>query len=132
VSTRLVGALIMTHSDDDGLVLPPRLAPKHVVILPDEMQKNLFDRALALREENTRRIDSLDDFRAFFPKDEAKIFSGGFALCHFTEGDETMQQVLAELKVTPRCIPVDAEDEPGKCIFTGQPSARRAVFAKAY
>ena len=34
VSTRLIGALLMTHSDDDGLVLPPRLAPKHVVILP--------------------------------------------------------------------------------------------------
>jgi prolyl-tRNA synthetase len=96
------------------------------------MQNNLFQRALALREENTRRIDTLADFRAFFPKDEEKTISGGFALCHFTEGDETMKQILAELKVTPRCIPLEGDDEPGKCLFTGQPSRRRAVFAKAY
>jgi prolyl-tRNA synthetase len=43
-----------------------------------------------------------------------------------------MKQILAELKVTPRCIPLEGADEPGKCIFTGQPSNRRAVFAKAY
>jgi prolyl-tRNA synthetase len=238
VSTRLVGALIMTHGDDDGLVLPPRLAPQHVVILPiyrnDEergpvmeycqklraevaaqqydgaavrvllddrdlpradkkwqqvkrgvpvivevgprdvqgdalmpkrrdaapgekkpaisrgefvstiaaelaaMQQNLFDKALAFRQEHTRTITNRDEFVEYFtPKkaDNPEIH-GGFAVCHFTEGPET-EAVLAKLKVTIRCIPIN--DEPGfetetsgACIFTGQPTTRRAVFAKAY
>ncbi|MBI3468732.1 MAG: proline--tRNA ligase, partial [Planctomycetes bacterium] len=232
VSTRLVGALIMTHSDDDGLILPPRLAPAHVVILPitradsdqqvvfdycrklerelaalpyddgrvrvvfdardirggekswqhvkrgvplrvevgprdiendsvfvgrrdqspkekrsiprgqfvaevpallDEIQQDLFDRAAKLRESCTREIDSLADFEAFFtPKNEEQPeIHGGLALCHWSEGPE-VQDVLKRLKVTIRCIPLEGEDRPGKCIFTGRESARRAVFAKAY
>lgn len=231
VSTRLVGGLIMTHSDDDGLVLPPRLAPAHVVILPlyrndderravleycdslkqeleaqryddspvrvktddrdirggekkwqhvkrgvpllatvgprdlesnavfidrrdqggkgagvpraefvssidatlTEMQAGLFQRALAMREAATQKIDSLDEFRAYFtPKDEKNPeIHGGFALCHFVESDE-MEAILKDLKVTVRCVPLEGDDEPGKCIFTGQPSQRRGVFAKAY
>lgn len=230
VSTRLVGALIMTHGDDDGLVLPPKLAPRHVVILPiyrndderpavleyaeslksalraarydeqrvavqiddrdlrggekrwqhvkrgvplivevgprdieknnvfvtrrdtgekgpvgreefvatvverlDQIQSNLFERALRLREENTREIDTLDDFRAFFtPKNQEKPeIHGGFAICHFHECDELAAE-LKRLKVTIRCVPLDAEPEPGQCVVTGKPSTRRAVFGKAY
>jgi prolyl-tRNA synthetase len=231
VSTRLVGGLIMTHSDDDGLVLPPRLAPKHVVLLPiyrsdeeraavleyvnklkseleaqrydggpvrvmiddrdirggekkwhhvkrgvplrvevgprdiaddavmvarrdssekgektpraqfvanvaallAEMQMGLFQRAVALRAENTRNIDALDEFKAYFTsknQDEPEIH-GGFAMCHYVE-DPSVNALLKELKVTIRCLPLDAPAEPGKCLFTGRPSARRAVFAKAY
>jgi prolyl-tRNA synthetase len=229
VTTRLVGALVMTHSDDDGLVLPPKLAPAQVVIMPiaksdDEragvleyceklrqelaaqqydgepvrvridardsrdrkwqwvkkgvpvrleigprdiaddtlmpgrrdsndkpnkvsrgdfvtnigklladIQKSLFDRALAARQEATVRIDSLAEFEKYFtPKDEKNPeIHGGFAYCHFVDSQE-MNETLKALKVTIRCIPVDAAEEPGKCIFTGQPSTRRAVFAKAY
>ena len=232
VSTRLVGGLLMTHSDDDGLVLPPRLAPKHVVILPiyrnddekskvleycdrlkqdlqqqpfatghvrvlvddrdlrggeknwqhikrgvplrmevgprdveghavflgrrdqsvkdkksvprdeivanvaqllDEIQNGLFQKALEMREENTTQIDSLDDFKAYFtPKDENKSeIHGGFAWCHWSEGPE-VEEIIKDLKVTIRCVPLDQNDEPGTCIFTGKPSERRAVFAKAY
>ncbi len=231
VSTRMVGGLIMTHADDDGLVLPPRLAPAHIVILPifrndeekaevmpycaqleqelaaesyageqvrlridnrdirggekkwqwvkrgvpirvevgprdvaangtfvarrdvgskgapmprgeliskvasllDEIQHGLFQRAAQLREAATVRIDNLSNFEAFFtPKNEEQPeIHGGFALCHFVDSPE-IEETLKRLKVTIRCVPLAGEDEPGKCIFTGKPSQRRGVFAKAY
>jgi prolyl-tRNA synthetase len=232
VSTRLIGGLIMTHADDDGMVIPPRLAPKHAVILPiyrsdeerslvleyckslqaelqtlvydgvplrvmlddrdlrggeknwqhikrgvplrmeigprdvasqsvflgrrdrgvkdkvsvprgelvstilallDEMQQGLHERALALRSTHTHDLDSADDFRDFFTaknSDKPEIH-GGFALCHWAETPE-VDEILKDLKVTIRCVPLDDNDEPGTCIFTGKPSSRRAVFAKAY
>jgi prolyl-tRNA synthetase len=225
VSTRLIGGLIMTHSDDDGLVLPPKLAPAHVVILPiyrddsersqvlpfcealktdltaqrfddepvrvriddrdirggekkwqwikrgvplrvevgprdvaagnvfaarrdtgekgegvsrsefvvnvaaalGQIQQDLFDRAAQARAEATVTIDSLAEFEAFF----AESAAGGFAHCHFVDSPE-MEAKLKALKATVRCVPVDAPDEPGKCLFTGQPSPRRGLFARAY
>jgi prolyl-tRNA synthetase len=230
VSTRLVGAVIMTHSDDDGLILPPRLAPKQAVLLPiwrsdedraqvlpyceslrreleaqqfagepvrvllddrdmrggeknwqhikrgvplrlevgprdiakdgvflarrdtgdkrgvgrgellatvsdllAEVQQGLFDRALALREEHTRRLTDLDEFRAFFTpaNEERPEIHGGFALAHFSDGPET-EEILKELKVSIRCLPFDAPDEEGTCLFTGRPTRTQGVFAKAY
>ncbi|HUT09493.1 MAG TPA: proline--tRNA ligase [Thermoguttaceae bacterium] len=232
VSTRLIGGLLMTHGDDDGLVLPPRLAPVHVVILPiyrndeersavmeyctslkheleardfhgspvrvklddrdirggekvwqyikrgvplrlevgprdiqsgsvflgrrdqppkaksgvprgefvanvpallDEIQQNLFDRALELRESVIRPIDDLAEFEAFFtPRNAEKPeIHGGLAMCHFVDTPE-IEETLKRLKTTIRCIPLQGEDEDGKCIFTGRPSKRRGVFAKAY
>ena len=225
VSTRLIGGLIMTHSDDDGLVLPPQLAPAHVVMLPlyrnDEdratvlpyceslkaeltaqsydhepirvridnrdlrggdkkwqwikkgvplivevgprdiaegkvmvkrrdqegkgeaipraelvataasrlaaIQQNLFDRAAKLRTEATIHIDSLAKFEEYF----AETAPGGLAYCHFVESD-VMEAKLKELKVTVRCVPLDAPEEPGKCLFTSAPSTKRGVFAKSY
>ena len=56
---------------------------------------------------------------------------GGFAWCHWSEGPE-VEEIIKDLKVTIRCVPLDQNDEPGTCIFTGKPSERRAVFAKAY
>ena len=232
VSTRLVGGLIMTHGDDDGMIVPPRLAPQHVVILPvlrgddssaavmeychtlksqieaesfngqpvrvtldardirggektwqhikrgvplrveigprdmegdhcfvgrrdqppkqkesipraqfvstlaeqlQNMQQQLFDRALQAREEATRDIDNLDEFRDFFtPKNpEQPEIHGGLARCHFSEGEE-MSAILKELKVSLRCVPLESEREDGECIFSKRPSHRRAIFAKAY
>jgi prolyl-tRNA synthetase len=230
VSTRLIGGLIMTHSDDDGLVCPPKLAPKHIVLLPiyrndeerssvlpyvqslkqeleaqqfagskirvhiddrdirggeknwyhikrgvplraeigpkdiakngvflarrdtgekggvdraelvatisnrlQEIQDNLFARALKLREDNTRTFDKLDEMLAWFtPKNpnEPEIH-GGFALCHFTEGKE-VDELLKSHKLTIRNVPLNLEEIPGKCIFTGQPTNKRAIIAKAY
>ena len=228
VSTRLIGGLIMTHSDDDGLVLPPKLAPAHAVILPIyktdeeraevlayceslkselqaeqydgesvrvriddrdlrggekkwqwvkrgvpmrievgprdvasdgafvarrdvggkgqgtpraelvggiaktlvEIQQALFDRAKTSRDESSVVIDSLADFEAFFADDQP----GGLAYCHFTDGPE-MEAKCKELKVTPRCVPLEpllGDDGPGECLFTGNPSPKRAVFARAY
>lgn len=232
VSTRLVGGLVMTHSDDDGLVLPPRLAPKQIVLLPilrsdddkatvlpycqkvkqeleaqsydwrpiqvlvderdlgggvkkwhhvkrgvpliaevgpkdlakdgvflarrdtgekkpvpreqlvseaplmlAEIQKNLFARAVKLREDNTRTITDLNEFKAYFtPKnkseDKAEIH-GGFAMCHFVDGPE-VDAVIKDLKVTVRCIPINDNGGEGTCLFSGKSGAKRAVFAKAY
>jgi prolyl-tRNA synthetase len=229
VSTRLIGGLVMTHGDDDGLALPPKLAPSHIVILPihrndeeksqvmpycvtlerelaaqsyagepirvkidnrdirggekkwqwvkrgvpirveigprdiaggkvfygrrdssgkfeaprdifvahvsktlDEIQQALYQRAVQAREAATVRIDSLKEFEEYFAsKDEEQSDSGGLAYCHFVESPE-MDEKLKTLKVTVRCVPLNAEAEPGKCLFTGQPSQWRGVFAKAY
>jgi len=230
VSTRLIGALIMTHSDDDGLVLPPRLAPTQVVVMPiyrDDAQKaevmqycnalkariakefyadepirveidgrdmrggdkkwyhvkrgvpirievgpkdmanqaafvarrdtqqsssmpidqlvqtigsqlasiqnDLFSKALAMREANTVELASEADFRAFFqPDDEqGRSVGGGFAKCWFSSEDE-VQPLLDELKVTIRCIPLDAPKGPGKCFLTGKNAESQAIFAKSY
>ncbi|MFA5688400.1 MAG: proline--tRNA ligase [Kiritimatiellales bacterium] len=227
VSTRLIGGLIMTHGDDDGMIMPPRLAPAHVVILPiirkeadydaimkycndtagmlraqlydgrpvevvvdardinagekgwqwvkkgipvrveigprdmengsvfvarrdkgpkekygqsreefaasisgvlEEMQRNLFERALKYREEHTREIDSWDEFVAFF-----KDGCGGFALAHWDGTPETEAKINEELSVTIRCIPFDYEQSgAGSCIVSGRPSKGRVVFAKSY
>jgi prolyl-tRNA synthetase len=88
---------------------------------------------LKLREENTRTIDTLDDFLAYFtPKSEDKPeIHGGFALCHYSEGPD-LDEFLKKHKVTIRCIPLRGGEEAGKCFLTGGPSAKRAVFAKAY
>ncbi len=232
VSTRLIGGLIMTHSDDDGFILPPRLAPKHVVITPiyrndeertavlesvkalaaelktqpfgdgrveveiddrdlpggekkwfhvkrgtpirleigprdlaanavsmsrrdkgpkdratvsraeivaliaptlEDIQRGLFEKALAMRTANTREITDRKEFDAFFtPKNGDKPeIHGGFALCPFVD-DKRIEETLKELKVTVRCIPLDQERKPGKCIFTGVETDRWAIFAKAY
>ncbi len=227
VSTRLVGALIMTHSDDDGLVLPPRLAPKQIVILPiikgddtrqsvldfcqalkedlesqyyadgtvrvmiddrdmrggekkwyhvkrgvplrvevgprdiennqvfvgrrdtgesqsqdrddfvagiagtlEAFQQGLFDRALKLRVDNTREIHSLQDFEEYFSEENEE--QGGFASCHFVEGDQQVLDIIAKYKVTIRCMPLEDNERAGTCIFTGKPSSRRAIFGRAY
>lgn len=217
-STRLMGALIMTHSDDDGLVLPPNLAPYQVVIVPiykndaqlseineavgkitaalkaegisykydnadnkrpgfkfadyelkgvpvrlaigaqdleagtvelfrrdtkekmsiplegiekyikdllPKMQQNIFDKALAYRQSVTREVNSYDEFKE-------EIEKGGFLLCHWDGTPETEEKIKEETKATIRCIPLDGDKTPGKCMVTGRPSAQRVVFARAY
>jgi prolyl-tRNA synthetase len=233
VSTRLIGTLIMTHADDDGLVLPPRVAPTQVVIIPiipkeeqraailaacrtlaeqigaedfhrepvrvevdardttggnktwewikkgvpirveigprdleagtvfvgrrdqgprekqsypkdsfaaevpellQAIQDAIYARALGFQREHTRVIDAKDEFYAFFtPQNEAKPeIHGGFALAHWNGSAELEAKIKEELKVTIRCIPFERSPEPGTCIFTGEPSAQRVVFAKSY
>jgi prolyl-tRNA synthetase len=103
-----------------------------------EIQDTLLARARALRDENTRTIDNREEFiRYFTPKNEEKPeIHGGFALCHYAE-DPAVAQLLGDLKVSIRCLPLagqiaGGERAPGKCIFTGKPSPGRAVLAKAY
>ena len=232
VSARLVGTLLMAHGDDDGLVLPPRIAPTQIVILPvatkeesrprimeacdnlalqlrgkyfadlplevevdrrdlgggvknwewikkgvpvrieigprdleknslvvsrrdqpvktkgsmsiqefvavapeilNSIQQNLLERAREFREVNTRKIDSKEEFYDFFtPKNSAKPeIHGGFAFAHWNGSREIEEQIKNDLKVTIRVIPLQGS-EPGRCIFTGEPSVRRVIWAKAY
>lgn len=219
VSTRLMGALVMAHSDDNGLVLPPKLAPIQVVIIPiyrseddlskiswvvfnelipkfealgisvkydnsdhqrsgwkfaeyelkgvpvrlalgmrdlengtievarrdtlskeskpiegiveylkgllNEIQANIFDKALKFREENTFNVDTWDEFKE-------QIEKGGFIMAHWDGTAETEAKIKEETKATIRCIPLVGIEESGKCVYSGNESARRVVFARAY
>ena len=218
VSTRLMGALIMTHSDDNGLVLPPKLAPIQVVIIPiykndeqlalisekvnpivdelrrrgisvkyddadnkrpgfkfadyelkgvpvrlaigardlengtvevmrrdtleketisiesieekiekllEDIQANIFKKAYDYREAHTTIVDSYEEFKE-------KIEEGGFILAHWDGTIETEEKIKEETKATIRCIPLDGDKTPGKCMVTGRPSAQRVIFARAY
>ena len=218
VSTRLIGALVMAHSDDDGLVLPPRLAPIHSVVVPiwkgeekgavsetarrahdaiaaegvavrlddreqyspgykfhewelrgvpvrveigpkdvqkgqavlvrrhdrsksfvplaelagavrkalDEVQKALYDRALASRRARTFEVDNYEEFRR-------KIEDpGGFLWCGWCGSPECEERIQEETKATIRCIPLEGKEEAGRCVLCGGASPRRVVFAKAY
>jgi prolyl-tRNA synthetase len=98
----------------------------------EEIQKALFQRALEFREANTHRVTSLDEFRELFhSSDEETSTQGGFAWCHWSE-DPAMYNVLDELRVTIRGVPLEQAAEPGTCIFTGKPSRQVAIFARAY
>ena len=218
VSTRLMGALIMTHSDDNGLVLPPHLAPIQVVIVPiyktadqlkviddkvapvvdalramgvsvkydnadnkrpgfkfadyelkgvpvrlalgardiengtievmrrdtlekqtvefagienyvknllEEIQNNIFNKALKHRESMTTTVETYDEFKE-------QIEKGGFILAHWDGTPETEEKIKEETKATIRCIPLDGDKTPGRCMVTGRPSAQRVVFARNY
>lgn len=218
VSTRLIGALVMSHSDDNGLVLPPKLAPIQVVIVPiyrkpeeleaitevvdgiikdlkakdisvkyddrdtqkpgfkfaewelkgvpvrlaigprdlangtievarrdtleketlqiegiankiehllEQIQINIYQKAYDFREQNTFVVDDWDEFKE-------KVKAGGFILAHWDGTAETEQKIKDKTKATIRSIPIDGKMEEGKCIFTGNPSNQRVVFARAY
>ncbi|MBK9504442.1 MAG: proline--tRNA ligase [Chitinophagaceae bacterium] len=218
VSTRMMGALIMAHSDDDGLVIPPRLAPLHVVIVPifknaeqlaaitekadaiikelkalniivkfddsdtakpgwkfaeyelkgvpvrvamgmrdvenntveiarrdtkekttvanenlgayiqdllEKIQQNMYDKALAFRTANTFVIDTWDAFTA-------QIEKGGFIYAHWDGTSETEDKIKELTKATIRCIPMDGVEEAGTCVYSGKPSNKRVLFARAY
>lgn len=219
VSTRLMGALIMAHSDDHGLVIPPKLAHTQVVIVPiyknkeqldqisgkalqikealqakgitvkyddrdthkpgwkfseyefkgvpvrlalgprdmenntieiarrdtlekqirpagtiagevervlEDIQKNLYTKALAFREANSHKVDSWEAFKNILDD------KGGFIYAHWDGTAETEQKIKEETRATIRVIPLDAEPEEGKCVYSGKPSAGRVVFARAY
>ena len=219
VSTRLIGGLIMTHSDDFGLVLPPKLAPIQVVIVPiykgeeqleaisekvnvfvkefrkkgisvkfddrdtfrpgakfaeyelkgvpvriafgardlenntvevarrdtlekqtvsqdevvdyiedllNQIQENLFDRAIEYRSNHTTEVETFDAFKEVIEN------KGGFVLAHWDGTEETEDKIKEITKATIRCIPNDAKSEAGVCVFTGNPSTKKVLFAKAY
>ena len=219
VSTRLMGALVMTHSDDQGLVLPPSLAPIQVVIVPiykneeqleaitsevdvlvkafkklnisvkydnrttqkpgfkfaewelkgvpvriaigpkdlengtfevarrdiltkevvskdgivtyisdllEQIQKDLFQKALNYRNSRIAEVNSFEEFKTVLNGE------GGFVSAHWDGTAETEEKIKELTKATIRCIPLDRVEEAGSCVFTGNPSSGRVLFAKAY
>ncbi len=219
VSTRLIGGLVMTHSDDQGLVLPPKIAPLQVVIVPiykgdeqkaaidvkvkefmqsfkaagirvkyddsdnqrpgwkfaeyelkgvpiriaigardlennqveiarrdtkekssvsmdgltntvstllEEIQSNLFERAKQYRDEHITKAESWDEFVQILDT------KAGFVAAHWDGTPETEEKIKELTKATIRCIPLNNEQEAGKCILTGNPSTQRVFFARAY
>jgi prolyl-tRNA synthetase len=102
--------------------------------LLDEIQQNIFRRAEASRNENTREIDDREDFYRFFTPTnvEKPEIHGGFALSHWCGDASCEAKIKEELAVTIRCIPLDNPAEKGRCICCGKPSGERVVFAKAY
>jgi len=102
--------------------------------LLEAMQQNLLERARQFRDANTRVMDSKEEFYAFFTaKNSAKPeIHGGFALAHWNGSREVEEQIKNDLKVTIRCVPFDEAPESGICIFTGEPSRQRVVWAKSY
>jgi prolyl-tRNA synthetase len=219
VSTRLMGALIMAHSDDSGLIIPPKLAPIQVVIVPiyrsdeelakisevvdsliakfkarnisvkydnrdtqrpgfkfaeyelkgvpvrlamggrdiengtveivrrdtkekqtisrenldiyvenllEEIQKNIYTKALNFRQEKTTEVNSYEEFK------EVLDSKGGFIYAHWDGTPETEKRIKDETKATIRCVPLNNKQETGNCILTGNPSAQRVIFARAY
>jgi len=127
-----VGARNRSHKD--RFSMPRAEFAEKIPQLLDEIQEGLLERARGFREENTVRIDSKDEFYDFFtPRNADKPeIHGGFALCHWSGGADVEEQIKSDLNVTIRCIPLDAPEEEGKCVISGEPSRRRVVFAKAY
>ena len=140
------GGVVMVARRDrpvkDKTSMPRGEFVARIVEILGEMQAGLFERARAFRDENTRVIDSRADFDAFFSeKGGDKEISGGFALAHWSGDPAVEAEVKDKYKVTIRCIPTggfdgapwaDALAGEGRCIFTGNPSPQRVVFAKSY
>ena len=98
---------------------------QHVKALLEEIQANIYKKALALRESKTTTADTYDEFKE-------KIEQGGFILAHWDGTSETEEKIKEETKATIRCIPLDGDKTPGKCMVTGRPSAQRVIFARNY
>jgi prolyl-tRNA synthetase len=100
--------------------------PDKVENLLDEIQQNLYNKALAFREENTRKADTWEEFVDIIEN------KGGFVSAHWDGTTETEDLIKEKTKATIRCIPFDNPQENGTCILTGKPSKERVLFAKAY
>ena len=100
---------------------------EHVAALMEQIQQNIYKKALDFRNANTYKVDSWDEFKQ-------KIEEGGFLLCHWDGTKETEAKIQEETKATIRGIPIDSFvcEEEGKCVYSGKPSKRRVIFAKSY
>ncbi|MEL7588122.1 MAG: proline--tRNA ligase [Prolixibacteraceae bacterium] len=99
---------------------------QYVLNLLEDIQRNIYQKALDFRTQNTTRVDTWEDFKTVLST------KGGFILAHWDGTSETEQKIKDETKATIRCIPFDGEKEEGHCVFSGKPSSRRVLFALAY
>lgn len=97
----------------------------HIEALLVEIQQNIFDKALAFREENTFIVETWEDFKN-------QIEKGGFVMAHWDGTPETEEKIKQETMATIRCIPLNSMEMAGECVYSGKESAKRVVFAKAY
>jgi prolyl-tRNA synthetase len=93
--------------------------------LMDDIQRSIYNKALEFRTRMTFKVDTYEEFKL-------KIEEGGFILAHWDGTAETEEKIKEETKATIRCIPLDAPEEEGKCMVTGNPSKKRVLFARAY
>ncbi len=107
--------------------LPLAGLAEHILSLMDVIQENIYKKALKFREDNTRKVDTWKDFKT-------EIEKGGFLLCHWDGTLETEESIKEETKATIRCIPMDTDAVPeeGKCVYSGNPSKQRVIFARSY
>jgi prolyl-tRNA synthetase len=105
-----------------------------VIPLLNDIQHTLYERALQMQKAHTHKIDSKEEFYAFFtPKNAEKPEThGGFAYSHWSGDAAEEEQVKKDLNVTIRCIPLDSPQEEGRCVISGKKSLRRVIFAKSY
>ena len=100
--------------------------PQRLQTMLDDIQANIYQKALNFREANTQRVDSYEEMQQILDNE------GGFILAHWDGTAETEAAIKEETKATIRCIPLNAEPEEGVCIYSGKPSKQRVVFARAY
>ena len=98
---------------------------EYVAKLLEDIQANIYQKALKHRAEMTTSVDTYEEFKE-------QIEKGGFILAHWDGTPETEEKIKEETKATIRCIPLDGDKTPGKCMVTGKPSAQRVVFARNY
>jgi prolyl-tRNA synthetase len=98
----------------------------HILQLLEEIQQQIFNKALAFRNENIREANTWDEFV------EILDTKAGFVSAHWDGSSETEDKIKEQTKATIRCIPIDNKQESGKCILTGNPSTQRVLFARAY
>ena len=99
---------------------------EHIPKLLDDIQENIYNKALNFRKENTFYVDNWDDFLKVLDN------QGGFIMAHWDGTVETEEKIKEESKATIRCIPFDSPEEQGKCVYSGKPSNRRVLFARSY
>jgi len=98
---------------------------QHIIQLLDDIQENIYKKALDFRTESTVSVDTYDEFKE-------RLEEGGFIMAHWDGTPETEQRIKDETKATIRCIPLDQPDEDGVCMVSGKPSTKRVIFARAY
>jgi prolyl-tRNA synthetase len=99
---------------------------EHIPGLLEDIQANIYNKALNFRKENTFYVDKWDEFLKVLDN------QGGFIMAHWDGTVETEEKIKEETKATIRCIPFDSPDENGTCVYSGKPSKRRVLFARSY